>query len=477
MKMRRKKKFLKSSEMMIVLTTIVVFLLCLNFIGFYREIQFDVDQQVKIQVKQESDQTVTNANNIIAARKEWLDTLASMAGLIEYVDASSMDDWWEMLEQLEVEGNHRIGISDNQGYIYYGKHEKEYIGDRAYYQSAMRGTPFISKVNEDDFGQEDTFIMATPIYNVEDIVVGIVAIEYSTIQFGKRLNSDDLQGYGYNLIIDHDGKLVASHTALSALDSFFELFESRTLMDGYDTSQMKEDIANDRCGYLEYYDGDKKRMLYYQPVGINDWVSVSIVADHAYYSILNRIEESSSLVVLSTMFLVTIEIVFLAYAIISKNKEIKFREIDRLTHLYRRAAGIQLIEKRHKKKVKPYGCIFIDLDNLKNTNDTYGHEQGDMLIQNMGEVIRKCTSKKDICYRFGGDEFCIWLYGMGNESSLFQIAEDMQKEASLLNSNLSFSMGMTLVRENDLQIAEVIKRADDALYQAKREGKNRVVVH
>jgi len=142
------------------------------------------------------------------------------------------------------------------------------------------------------------------------------------------------------------------------------------------------------------------------------------------------------------------------------------------------------IEKAKKGNYK-IALIMIDLDYFKFYNDTFGHQQGDVLLKEIGEVIKGCITDKGIMCRYGGDEFAIILKDIeADEAS--QVAETIRKsisgkmyfgEDSLPNSNITISVGIALYPENAMDKDELIKKADDAMYKAKFMSKNRVELY
>ena len=128
----------------------------------------------------------------------------------------------------------------------------------------------------------------------------------------------------------------------------------------------------------------------------------------------------------------------------------------------------------------PLCVVIMDIDNFKTFNDTYGHLAGDDALRTLGEVIRACVRDKDIACRYGGEEFSIILPG----TRLPEAAEAADRirlrfreyRRNEINSHgaESLSAGIAAWREHDTPDG-FLKRADDALYEAKNQGKNRVM--
>lgn len=127
--------------------------------------------------------------------------------------------------------------------------------------------------------------------------------------------------------------------------------------------------------------------------------------------------------------------------------------------------------------------FFIDLDNFKNLNDTYGHDQGDMLLRQVAERLNYCVRESDTVARFGGDEFVVMLQDLSDNpgEAAAQAGAVGQKMLDTLGQSYQFghftyhssaSVGVALFNENHDSVDELLKRADLALYQAKDAGRN-----
>jgi diguanylate cyclase len=122
----------------------------------------------------------------------------------------------------------------------------------------------------------------------------------------------------------------------------------------------------------------------------------------------------------------------------------------------------------------------LDLDNFKRLNDTYGHQAGDDALVHLMNVVRKTLRPTDITARYGGEEFVI-LFSETTLPQAVQAMNRLQRELTkrfFLHNNerllITFSAGVAQFKTGETQDA-VIERADRAMYQAKLQGKNRVV--
>ncbi|WP_024791037.1 diguanylate cyclase [Lebetimonas sp. JS085] len=169
----------------------------------------------------------------------------------------------------------------------------------------------------------------------------------------------------------------------------------------------------------------------------------------------------------------------------SKNEEYYNKAyIDVLTGAFNRRF---LEEKEHelflkyKTLKKQVSVLMFDIDDFKKVNDTYGHDVGDMVLSEIGEIVRGILRKDDIFIRYGGEEFVIILEDVKLKEAI-KIAEKLRKaieeEKIKINDekeiSVSVSIGISeLNYETDNNLFDTIKRADEKLYIAKRNGKNR----
>ncbi len=152
---------------------------------------------------------------------------------------------------------------------------------------------------------------------------------------------------------------------------------------------------------------------------------------------------------------------------------------DELTGLFNRRHFLRLAG-RELEMMRPgtsHGLALIDLDHFKRINDRYGHAAGDQVLQLFAAVAGACLRERDVLARYGGEEFVLLLLDC-DASSLSACCERLRlafansEPVGVAISNLSLSVGMTLLASGD-ELDDALQRADQALYTAKRGGRNR----
>lgn len=128
----------------------------------------------------------------------------------------------------------------------------------------------------------------------------------------------------------------------------------------------------------------------------------------------------------------------------------------------------------------PLGIYIFDIDNLKNVNDSKGHEAGDAAIREFADMVLNNTRSRDISCRYGGDEFLLILKNIGNEKTALKKGNEIcKKYASICSSKgieASCSCGLKLCKSSDDISMSLIDKADRALYVSKQEGKGHCVI-
>ncbi|HDR7846811.1 TPA: GGDEF domain-containing protein [Bacillus toyonensis] len=156
--------------------------------------------------------------------------------------------------------------------------------------------------------------------------------------------------------------------------------------------------------------------------------------------------------------------------------------IDSLTEIYNRLKFQQILEVEWDNVIRndeKMAIILFDIDNFKTVNDTYGHDFGDLALIQLAELMKSKVEQQHVFARWGGEEFII-LVTNTVEKEAFQVAESLRffietKQFSGI-SKLTASFGVALY-EKGITREELMQRADIALYEAKKNGKNQVCIY
>lgn len=158
--------------------------------------------------------------------------------------------------------------------------------------------------------------------------------------------------------------------------------------------------------------------------------------------------------------------------------------IDPLTNLYNRRHYQDILERefsRAKRYKSPLSVAMFDIDNFKKINDNYGHQAGDIILQEVSKIIISSIRNTDFAFRYGGEEILVLLTNSKIEDAIIPIErirkkiEDLKLKINNETINITISAGISADKDASSDDA-LTKNADDALYHSKTTGKNKVSV-
>ncbi|TWT24905.1 diguanylate cyclase [Planomicrobium sp. CPCC 101110] len=165
-------------------------------------------------------------------------------------------------------------------------------------------------------------------------------------------------------------------------------------------------------------------------------------------------------------------------------KELEFlSNQDPMTHL----PNIRFFKNRVQKllmKDEPVSIVMFDVDYFKTYNDTHGHQKGDAVLRTLGQLLKEAAGKNDVIARYGGEEFILCYSGASDEENVKAAAERFRKnvqdyrfegEEQQPEGDLTISLGVSFSGSGKT-LEQIIEEADQALYQSKKMGRNRVTV-
>lgn len=160
--------------------------------------------------------------------------------------------------------------------------------------------------------------------------------------------------------------------------------------------------------------------------------------------------------------------------------------IDLVTKAFSRRFGEKNIQEYFKQYIlnkKTTAIMMFDLDDFKSINDKYGHNMGDVVLYEVCQTINQMNRSSDFLVRWGGDEFIGVFPGLKEEiipefgQKIMDAISSLEIKTGEGNIKVSISVGFAVFDETDTDYNDAIKRADDALYKSKREGKNKVTIN
>ncbi|WP_246143398.1 DUF2225 domain-containing protein [Colwellia echini] len=164
-----------------------------------------------------------------------------------------------------------------------------------------------------------------------------------------------------------------------------------------------------------------------------------------------------------------------------RNKELRhLASRDPLTNCFNRRILFELLERDFSdvKLLGEYCIIMVDIDHFKSVNDTYGHSAGDTVLRGVANILQDGVRQNDIVARYGGEEFCLVLPGAEQDQAV-RIAESIRENiesTSFDDITVTASFGVTAFKFNTNDAKDLIDQADIALYTAKTNGRNQVIL-
>jgi diguanylate cyclase (GGDEF)-like protein len=275
------------------------------------------------------------------------------------------------------------------------------------------------------------------------------------------------------LFLNEDGKIVLNERGLDAIKHLKEVPELYAL---------KKDIISKTGSMLKYEIDGEAYLLntkYIPELDLYLLVEAKVTqfteeVTHTFY--LNLILSLLVTALITVIILLTVK---------GHHRELEYlANNDTLTRLPNRRAFNKAFHRfflLYKRNANPMTLLFFDLDDFKQVNDTLGHNIGDRVLVRVAEILRMSVRQTDLIARWGGEEFIVALIDTGIEDA-YTIAEKIKgriEDDIQLHEMASYlvtaSFGLTGVSEHDT-IDSLLKRVDDALYEAKKKGKNTIVL-
>ncbi|WP_121627957.1 sensor domain-containing diguanylate cyclase [Poseidonibacter antarcticus] len=297
----------------------------------------------------------------------------------------------------------------------------------------------LTKIYNDAAGKGYLTTLSLPIF-YDNVFKGVLSIDISLNILNKMLNKIDLPGKVY--LIKKDNSIIASN-------QIFKLNEK--------LKRNKETFS------INLFD-DNLKLLY---------------IENKKDVIITILSNTFPVIMLLLFSLIIVCVLAHTIMLIKKIKEIANR--DFLTSLLNRRAMMKEMSRQlsiANRYNQSTALLLVDIDFFKRVNDTYGHQVGDIAIQQISNVLSKNVRESDLVSRYGGEEFLILLYNT-NIDDAYILAERIRKEIGNLkikeiDFQITVSIGCTEYIKNE-SIDDFINRSDLLLYEAKEKGRNQTI--
>lgn len=344
---------------------------------------------------------------------------------------------------------------------------------------------------------------------LEEIIIGMTLDEVLNLTFNNFRSIIPYDRIGCALLSD-DGKRLTqywvrtSYPRPSNLKNKYSLpLKETSLGDLFTHTQIKPRIINDLQRYFSEHPRSKSTKLMLKE-GIQSSLTCPLIVDNSLIGFLFFSSRVSNVyqdihqdlfITLSRSIAILVAKSRMFEQVNSLNQQLsnaltllKAQSCyDPLTEVYHRGVVIEFLNKALSSTMRshtPLAVVMVDIDHFKAVNDAYGHVTGDLVLKKVAQTIAYCLRESDCCGRYGGEEFLI-VIPEADKSGAYIVAERIRSQISKLsfmgNSerfSVTVSMGIAVNYQSELtkNETELIMEADNALYEAKRLGRNKVVV-
>lgn len=311
------------------------------------------------------------------------------------------------------------------------------------------------------------------------------------LEFIKSFNFDEEADADLNFSRDHKYVVVKSkikNERGNGIGNDFVIFDLQTILAEINSDELKHNILREHPSRVHKQIEDDKIVEFRRLLNTDYWLRAEMSTDLLYeniQSISMRIIFSVAVSIIIIGLIIIVSFRNTAEKIINNLEEeveekTRLSETDSMLDIYNRTKLMEVLE-QEIERANRYGnnlsLIIFDIDNFKEINDTYGHQLGDEILKRIVSIAKNNIRLTDTLARYGGDEFVI----VCPETSLEEVENLAERIKNAVSSykcqkgiDLSCSFGIAEFRNNEEDIDSFIKRADDALYRAKYQGRNRV---
>ncbi len=314
--------------------------------------------------------------------------------------------------------------------------------------------------------------------------------EGNNIWVNQIFNIKGGDDFAMRLIYPHNKEIEGEYLSTKTKDNKGQYFNKKLI------NQIRQHGESFNTYYVDNDDGSENEMISYAKLYMPfNWVIITSKSKEDILTFAEGMKENTLNDMRVTMIicLIVMVIIFLASIVIILNAQVKYRknvdiyvktetEYDNLTGAYSRKSGEVILEEYYNQSkycmTTPL-LMMVDIDNFKVVNDTFGHDMGDVVLKKMSKAIMSNIREANQLIRWGGEEFVI-LFNNVNTINQYQIGKRVLKcvssqvfEYKNEKFSVTVSIGGSYFNNDDKEYAQALKRADVALYNSKKTGKNK----
>lgn len=416
---------------------------------------------------------------------------------------------YDQIRFIDINGDEKIRINlDNSGAYVVSKDKLQNKKDRYYFYEAIKLKEDVVNVSRLDLNIEKGVVeepykpmirFSTPVYDDNGREIGVIVLNYLADNLLKNFRELAKNSNGEMILLNSEGYSLSSEHPENDWNFMFEDKKQRSFANEYPEEwkliASEEGQIVSKSGIFTFKEIDLKHKFNLASVDMHDesiyltdgnWNIVSVVdesVDAAFYVLSNPLALASFVLKKNMVYFLLIIVVsavmgFLMHVNRKTYETIKYySEYDSLTNIYNRRAGIDKLNMMFPSSERRHFMVslcFIDINGLKEVNDTLGHMYGDELISTVADVIKEIIREHDFVMRLGGDEFLIVFNGIGidiAESVWERIVKKYNKINEAEDRPYIISVSHGIIDYDNMQsynIDDLISKADEKMYEEKQ---------
>ncbi len=488
-------KFINSN---IVRNTIIFGVCCTLLVAaaslfFVRKIQYTLHEDASLYLREIALQGAQTINSKIRAEEAWLTSIADLLGRY-----TKLNDIYSVLDFLEKErlakGYKNMGIimPDRTAVLTSGltwemieryntpspqsKHDNKLFIEQAFNANG----PALSPVLLDREDNSEIMVMTAPI-TIDGKTAGLLFTTSPIENYKKYLAINSFSGQGYSYLVENNGDIILnSDNPNNVLDKTGNIFKELNadylkLGHGYSPMQIQALMESGKEGDFAFDSKGLHKHVYFTPIGINDWYMLSIVATNNINKKEQKLLITGVSLAIALISLFTVISIYMALNS-KKNREtlltVAFK--DPLTegkNFTRFKLELPAVLKAYPDK--NFALVLFDIDRFKIINNLYTHQQGNLVLQHVANVLNENLKMPDIFARNSGDIFSA-LISYTTEAQLISRIRDLNKKLkncyalTAKDYAITFSYGIYKITERDMPLYTMLDKANIARRESKK---------
>lgn len=475
----------------LVPSAILVIAIVVMFIDFYVKSSNTAQNQVDKMFISTADNYATQMSERLVSMQKSGKTVAAIMGLQSREDFQLVK---EAVHALHMQTDACMVIMSNmEGTGVNQDGERTQLYALSYFEQLKDGEEKFIYLENEELTEEKIIMVVLPIYsqNIEESenLSGMLLLYYPVKEFQQIVKKGEYDGNAFLTLTDISGEIIERSSGTETFYDGNNLWEN--LGENTSLGRIRLRMQNHNTGVTQIADEKAEYNLAYAPVGINDlYIAVGIRQEYAeqlknqeWYNTRSMLFR---LIAIISIFLLIVVVINIVSKVRSNERSHDLEnkaDTDLLTGLNNKLATERKIKDYIKNHPQEQALMFIfDIDNFKKINDTMGHAFGDEVLRTLGHELFGEFRASDILGRTGGDEFTIFLRNIKDDMVVEQADRVVRffknfQAGEYVKYSATASVGVAVYPRDGQDFESLYKAADQALYTAKKRGKNQLAFY